>query len=170
MDVLAEYLRQQVSIVSQGSICTLSDFTSQELTVQDIFTKGFPVSYRVSCPGEISDFTYRVSIYRELPLQTNRVLFLDANGYRKSYKVLTSQIVEAEYSSTKKEILIDTDGDSLPDEEEKIYRTDPAVSDTDQDFYSDYEEVTLGWNPLSKDLSPGQSKRTEKVTGFILPE
>ena len=77
IDILGTYLQERVAIISQDTPCTLSDFQSQDLTVQDIFTKGFPVSYRVNCTGNITDFTYRVSIYRELPLQTNRVLFLD---------------------------------------------------------------------------------------------
>jgi hypothetical protein len=170
LDILGAYLQERVALISQGTPCTLSDFQSQDLTVQDIFTKGFPVSYRVNCTGNIADFTYRVSIYRELPLQTNRVLFLDSQGYQKSYKVLTSQIVEAKYTPGVVQQIIDTDTDGLPDEEEKIYRTDPLKKDTDEDFYTDYEEVTLGWNALSKDLSPGQSRRMEaSTTAFVLP-
>ena len=64
----------------------------------------------------------------------------------------------------------DSDGDGLSDEEEKLYRTDPSKADTDGDFYSDYEEVASGWNPLSKDLSPGQTLRTEAPSrAFVLP-
>lgn len=67
-------------------------------------------------------------------------------------------------------MLSDRDGDRLPDEEESVYRTDPENSDTDGDYYSDYEEVMSGWNPLVADVSPGQSeRRAPSDTQFQLP-
>lgn len=43
----------------------------------------------------------------------------------------------------------DTDRDSLPDSVESSYGTDPSKSDSDNDAYSDGEEVLAGYNPLS---------------------
>ena len=45
--------------------------------------------------------------------------------------------------------LVDTDGDGLSDYEEvKIYHTDPLKADTDGDGYTDGAEVKGGYNPL----------------------
>jgi hypothetical protein len=49
---------------------------------------------------------------------------------------------------------VDTDGDSLSDEEELTYGTDPKNPDTDGDFYTDTEEVNYGWDPKNKAVSP----------------
>lgn len=48
---------------------------------------------------------------------------------------------------------VDTDQDSLTDVEEAILGTNPAVSDTDGDGYSDGSEVQNLFNPLSKTAS-----------------
>ena len=58
-------------------------------------------------------------------------------------------------------MFIDTDGDGLSDEDEKIYKTDPLSIDTDGDNYTDYEEIYGSWNPLDGEYGPGQSQRTE---------
>lgn len=47
----------------------------------------------------------------------------------------------------------DTDSDGLPDDLERIYRTDPQVADTDNDGYPDGLEVTNGYDPTKP--SPG---------------
>ncbi|MBD3190658.1 MAG: hypothetical protein GF308_08435 [Candidatus Heimdallarchaeota archaeon] len=49
----------------------------------------------------------------------------------------------------------DMDGDGLLDGEEIfIYGTDPLITDTDGDEYSDYREVELGSNPLNPNSVP----------------
>jgi len=50
--------------------------------------------------------------------------------------------------SPNQDILIDSDGDGLSDEEEKIYGADPFNPDTDGDGYLDGVEVANGYNPL----------------------
>ena len=114
---------------------------------------------------------YSISIFRELPLQTNRVLLIDSpSGRPLGYKVLTSNITEATFDPANPVKLVDTDRDGLPDEEERVYRTDPAKGDTDTDNYSDYEEVMSGWNPLSPRASPGQRVRDQPSDApFVLP-
>lgn len=75
---LYDYLRQKVSVTdSQGKACQLENFSTQELGVDEIFTKGFPVSYTISCANGLESFAYRLDIYTEYPLQTNRVLIYD---------------------------------------------------------------------------------------------
>lgn len=44
----------------------------------------------------------------------------------------------------------DLDQDGLTNSEEAFYGTDPARADTDNDGYSDYDEVQSGYNPLGE--------------------
>ncbi len=55
--------------------------------------------------------------------------------------------VNAESSTSTKNIFVDTDQDNLSLEEEKLYGTDPNKADTDGDGYSDGVEVESGYNP-----------------------
>lgn len=55
-----------------------------------------------------------------------------------------------EQSVTNKNIFFDSDQDGLSDEEEKTYGTDPQISDTDGDSYSDGAEIKSGYDPLKK--------------------
>ena len=72
--------------------------------------------------------------------------------------------VQAESSTSTKNIFVDTDQDNLSLEEEKLYGTDPNKADTDGDGYSDGVEVESGYNPLVK--APGDRiiKQGEKNT------
>ena len=45
---------------------------------------------------------------------------------------------------------VDTDGDKLSDDDEKLIGTDPKKPDTDGDGFTDYEEVMLETDPLKK--------------------
>lgn len=169
---LFEYLKTKVVVTdSENTACKLQNFSTQELGIDEIFTKGFPVSYSIACKSSIPQFAYQLNIFTELSLQTNRILWYDGKtGNPLSYKVLTAKISKAVYSSDTPKVLLDSDGDGLPDEEEVLYRTDPSKSDTDSDFYTDNEEVLLGWNPLSSEISPGQSvRRAYPDKPFVLP-
>lgn len=171
-EFLFEYLKSKVVVSdSENAGCSLQDFSTQELGIDEIFTKGFPVSYAIVCASAVPKFNYQLNIFTQLPLQTNRILWYDGKtGTPLSYKVLTAKISKAQYTSDAPRVLLDGDHDGLPDEEEVLYRTDPNHQDTDRDFFTDNEEVLLGWNPLSSDVSPGQSARSaypEKP--FVLP-
>jgi len=49
----------------------------------------------------------------------------------------------------------DTDHDGLTDAEEAVYRTDPAVADTDGDGWDDFQELrTYGTDPLDPAANP----------------
>jgi hypothetical protein len=47
-------------------------------------------------------------------------------------------------------LMIDSDGDGLPDDVEKRFGTDPFKADTDEDGCNDGEEIKNGHNPLGK--------------------
>ena len=46
--------------------------------------------------------------------------------------------------------LADDDNDGLLNSEEEIWGTDPGIADTDGDGYTDYDEISDGYNPLGK--------------------
>ena len=61
----------------------------------------------------------------------------------------------------------DSDGDGIPDSEERLlYKTNPAIADTDRDGLDDGHEVLLGTSPLSAD-SDGDGLSDGEETGFI---
>ena len=57
-------------------------------------------------------------------------------------------------------LMVDTDGDGLPDDLEKYYGSDPNKTDTDDDSYSDFTELANGYNPA------GAGKLEQARTGF----
>lgn len=52
-------------------------------------------------------------------------------------------------------LLVDTDGDGLPDEDEKRFGTDPTVPDSDGDYINDGIEVKMAMNPNAYDTING---------------
>ncbi|MBL4771999.1 MAG: hypothetical protein JKY61_12880 [Planctomycetes bacterium] len=54
------------------------------------------------------------------------------------------------YAVTSNPSLLDSDGDGLRDDEERLAGTDPSVPDTDGDGLSDGDEVERGLDPLTK--------------------
>lgn len=56
--------------------------------------------------------------------------------------------VQAEPTTSAKDIFADSDQDNLSLDEEKLFGTDPQKADTDGDGYSDGVEVESGYNPL----------------------
>ena len=60
--------------------------------------------------------------------------------------------------------LLDSDQDGLTTAEERFYGTDPNVSDTDGDGFSDGEEVRAGYDPL------GPGKLDSDNDGFPDPD
>lgn len=48
--------------------------------------------------------------------------------------------------------VLDQDQDSIPDEKESLYGTDPVRADTDGDGFGDAKEIQNGYNPLGPGL------------------
>lgn len=55
-------------------------------------------------------------------------------------------------------VLLDSDADGLPDDQEKRFGTDPNKADSDGDGYSDLVEIKSGYDPL------GPGKKEHKLT------
>jgi hypothetical protein len=53
------------------------------------------------------------------------------------------------------QVLVDSDGDGLSDDDEKKYGTDPTNPDTDFDNINDWIEVKFGMDPLKMDMING---------------
>nr|ABQ53163.1 MtsB [Myxococcus fulvus HW-1] len=53
------------------------------------------------------------------------------------------------------QVLVDSDGDGLPDTDEELLGTDPTRQDTDQDGLMDGVEVRMGLDPLAPDIING---------------
>lgn len=60
-------------------------------------------------------------------------------------------------------LVIDSDQDELTDDLERRLGTDPSQADSDQDGYSDGEEVKSGHNPLGKGVLVGELKPIDKA-------
>lgn len=168
-DFIFDYLRATVKLSNNGNSCEIGGFSAREMSVDEIFSDGFPVSYSFSCADPVKKADVSIRIFEEIPLQTNRLTIMNGAGDTMAYKVLTPVLPDFSYDfdSGTPAKGIDSDNDGLSDEEERAYRTDPNDSDTDDDFYTDGEEVMWGWNPLSKDLSPGQKYREEPVVAVL---
>lgn len=160
-----DYLKKTVSFSADGKPCEIGNFQTRDRTVDEIFAEGFPVSYSFSCSGPVGKADVEIRIFNELPLQTNRLTLLGTDGSVLAYKVLTPVISNLSYDIASGPAVngADADADGLSDEEENAYRTDAGNPDSDGDNYFDGEEVAWGWNPLSKDLSPGQKYREEPL-------
>lgn len=63
---------------------------------------------------------------------------------------------------------IDTDKDGLPDNMEKALGTDPLKADTDNDGYSDKEEIYGNFNPIGSGVLPIDTKFAAKYKGKII--
>ena len=161
--ILTKYLDETIITTNQGKICTMGNFSLMEwLMIDELFRSGMPISYTITCDGEIISPVITINICTDVQLQTNRLYIYQGDGktppVQRDYRVLnvrknTHTIL---LGSDIRE-LQDTDGDKVPDEDELIYMTDPNQKDTDGDGYSDREEIDRSWNPLSPSLSPGQS-------------
>ncbi len=62
---------------------------------------------------------------------------------------------------------IDFDGDGLTDVEEELYKTDPAIADTDLDTFTDGVELTNLFDPLVE--APAMLEESPNVVRYVNP-
>ncbi|MDD5251023.1 MAG: Ig-like domain-containing protein [Patescibacteria group bacterium] len=95
-------------------------------------------------PEKPTAATTATILAENIPLQSNK---------ETTFKVQASPALVRTDATTNHEavpavLMIDSDGDGLPDDVEKRWGADPLKSDTDGDGYSDSDEVKNGYNPL----------------------
>ena len=161
--VLTQYLRETIVLENNSRKCPLSNFSFQEwLMIDEIFTRGFPISYTITCDEVIESPIATIRFLTEVPLQTNKLnIYHSLSGgesERIDYSILNRKKESLNISLLGEKILLDTDGDKLTDEDELIYGTEITNKDSDNDGYSDLSEIQNSWNPLSKELGPWQKE------------
>ncbi len=167
-NIITDYVIKNISITQNFNTCNIEKINIKQDETYKILTDWLGVYYTLICPKNISTFDFKVTFFKQFPLQTNRFTFYDFNNWIKwvspfYFKVFTSKVFTQNINVNNPELRIskDSDWDGLSDEEEKIYYTDINLYDTDGDFYTDKEEIEWWWNPLNPELGPGQEYRTK---------
>lgn len=164
-DLIKKYITENSYFKNSWNICEIENIELIEDEPYKIATDGLWVNYSFKCEEKIQNFDLKLDYFTNFPLQTNRIILYDYNNWIKNlkpilYKVLTSKIANFDLDLNNLNVARkDSDKDWLSDEEEKLYYTDPNNIDTDNDNYTDKEEIDYGWNPLNKELSPWQEHR-----------
>lgn len=159
--VLTRYIEETIELTNNNNKCSISNFAFQEwLMIDEIFTRGFPISYTFSCNTRLESPIATIRFLTDVPLQTNKLNIyttLLGNGVEKiDYSILNIKKESLNISLSGKKMLSDDDGDGLSNEDEILYGTDIRNKDSDNDGYSDLSEIQNSWNPLSRELGPGQ--------------
>lgn len=164
ISIVTDYLQEHLILRDdQNEICTYSNWSTEpDRAIDETFLRGFPVNYMLTCQDSLEYPEVEMTFLTEIPLQTNKLRLYrqaDSDPYPKA---LTNTVL----NRTKRSLTLtfdtshhDTDGDGLSDNDEQLYHTDMQNADTDRDGYSDTEEVYNSWDPLSRELSHGQSRR-----------
>ncbi len=170
--VLSRYISDTIQVKNEGKECIMKDFSFQEdLMIDEIFSGGFPISYRFDCSAPVKNPDIHITFCNDIPLQTNRLYIYtkdnEWNFSRADYRVLNGKksshiFLQDQRAQTVK----DSDNDWLSDEDETLYGTNANLEDTDGDDYSDKLEIQNSWNPLSRELSPGQKPYSKENDSF----
>ncbi|TSC56648.1 MAG: Uncharacterized protein G01um101418_272 [Parcubacteria group bacterium Gr01-1014_18] len=68
---------------------------------------------------------------------------------REAKKITPPASLEPVEKEAPLDLKLDSDGDGLLDaEEQNVYKTNPFLSDTDRDGYTDAQEISAGYNPI----------------------
>jgi len=164
-NIIKEYVKNNSSLKNNNKLCEVENIELQKDEAYKILTNWLWVSYRFKCEENIKNLDLELRYFIEFPLQTNRITLYNLENWIKNlkpiiYKVLTYKIYNLKLDLDNLNIVrVDSDWDWLSDEEEKVYYTDINNIDTDGDNYTDKEEIDYWWNPLNKELWPGQEYR-----------
>lgn len=163
-DIIKNYLKNNISLTNAWKSCEIKDIVISKKEEYEVLTKWLETNYFFSCEDKIESGTIKIDFFNNFELQTNKITLYDFNWNETTpfdYKVLTPQISSYNFDLNNKIpiCVADSDWDWLSDADEKLYKTNPNKIDSDNDFYTDYEEVTNGWYPLDRNISPWQEIR-----------
>ena len=109
--------------------------------------------------GTFRDFTSGQSI---------DFLKIDYTSIRRTFRLKNLLVTNTQAYPERDEFLADSDGDGLPDEQEKDLGTNPLSKDTDEDGYSDFLELKWqrsGFDPLDKGKPNGGCPAKQDADG-----
>jgi len=163
-DRIKEYIRDNISITNNDEICVLWNILIPEKEPYKIISEWLELNYSFTCEQQLDQVSIAIAFFLDFPLQTNRLTLYNLwrwlqNIQPIAYKVLNNKVTFVEYDVPNLDSYetVDTDWDWLSDEDEKTYKSDPLVRDTDNDGYSDYEEVYNSRDPVNPDPWPWQA-------------
>lgn len=166
--IIADYINKNINIFSNQKECKLKSVNINEDEIYDILTNWLKVEYSIKCSEKIKDLDLEINYFNNFPLQTNKISIYNLNKSKDLlvYKVLTPKINSIkidDIDNYNEENKIDSDCDWISDEDEKIYNTDSNKIDTDNDNYTDWEEIKWWWNPTDTNLWPWQEYKNKII-------
>ncbi len=171
-DIITDYIKNEIDLIVWGKKCEISQIDIVKKDEYQIILDGVEVNFSFECEDIIQQGEFHVRYFNEFPLQTNQSTFYDMNENETSafhYVILTPKIPSYQFDLQNKTPLciVDSDGDGLSDDEERLYGTDPFNIDSDGDFFTDAEEVFGWWDPTSPLAWPWQGYR-DKIPDELL--
>lgn len=136
---LGKVLYEEAIEENDISICQKIPSENNEECLHSIINKHNDLDYCDSLPEELNAICTQI-IARKL-------------AYEKKDKSICDEISDGNIQNECKEYVdgaLDPDNDGLTNLQEKIYKTDPNIPDSDNDGYNDGDEVKNGFNPLGE--------------------
>lgn len=171
---IKDYITHSIQLKSWKEYCKIEQIEMLKMEEYQILSKWVEISYRFRCSQDIKSGQIEVYFFDNFPLQTNQITLYNWNDINSSSVPIDSSVLNSnikiysfDLSKDFKKCIVDTDGDSISDEEELIYKTDVNNIDTDNDLFTDYEEIFNSWIPLDRHMWPNQQARWE-IPKYIL--
>lgn len=166
-ELIKDYVRNNIRVFNNQKKCSLQNIDIIEDEYYKILSDGLELNYSFICEENFWILDIEILYFIEYELQTNK-LFISQGLENLYFKVLTSKVPKLQIDLNNIDTQVrDSDGDGISDEEEYVYQTDVHSIDTDWDEFSDKEEIDKWWNPLSKDVSPGQDLEAYREPGYL---
>jgi hypothetical protein len=179
------FIRQMPADFNQCSACELAHRTEDlrqlaaqygagEVSVQPVYVRSAILGADGGTPPEVIAARYQANaiaraggtelIETDPSNLKNTLNAINYASLQRSLKLKRLIAFNRNVVSRRGEVLIDSDGDGLPDDDEQLYGTDPKLADSDLDNLSDGIEVKMAMNPLMFDTING-CNRTDDTDG-----